>query len=79
MQLLSWLLGLIASSILVLVTGFFNKSCSSALSVNQLLKSSRVVFTQCFLTVKSDHDLVILGGSFCAAVEAQHSLNPIRL
>ena len=59
---------LMVSSVLALVAVFFIKSCGSAFSFNQSLKSRRVGFTQCFLTVKSDHDSFILGGSFCTAV-----------
>ena len=59
---------LLVSSIFALVAVFFFKLCASAYSFNQSLKSRRVGFTQCFLTVKSDHDSFILGGSFCTAV-----------
>ena len=59
---------LLLSSFLVLVAVFFLKSCALAFFFNQSLKSRRVGFAQCFLTVKSDHDSSILGGSFCTAV-----------
>ena len=59
---------LMVSSVFALVAVFFIKSCASAFSFNKSLKSRRVGFTQCFLTVKSDHDSFILGGSFCTAV-----------
>ena len=50
---------LVVSSVFALVEVFFIKSCASAFSFNQSLKPSRVGFTQCFLTVKSDHDSFI--------------------
>ena len=56
--------GLMVSSVLALVSVFV-KSC--AFYFNQSSKFRRVGLTQCFLTVKRDHDF-ILGGSFCAAV-----------
>ena len=59
---------LIVSSVLVLVAVFFIKSCASAFSVNQSMKSSRVGFTQKFLTKESEHNSFILGGRFCTAV-----------
>ena len=59
---------LFVSSVLALVAVFFPELCASAFSFNQSLKSRRVGFTQCFLTVKSDNDSFILGGSFCTAL-----------
>ena len=59
---------LFVSSFLALVAVFFIKSCALALYFKQSLKSIRVGFTQCFLTVKSDHDSFILSGGFCLAV-----------
>ena len=56
--------GLMVSSVLVLFAVFFIKPCASAFSVNQSLKSIRVGFTQCLLTLKSDHDSFMLCGSF---------------
>ena len=59
---------LLVSSFITSNAVFFIKSCASGFSFSQLLKSRRVDFTQCFLTVKSDHDSFILGGSFCTTV-----------
>ena len=59
---------LLVSSVLALNAVFFIKSCALAFSFNQSLKSRRVGFTQCFLTLKSDEYSFILGGSFCTAV-----------
>ena len=59
---------LLVSSVLALVAVFLFISCASAFSFNQSLKSRRLGYTQCFLTVKSEHDFFILGGSFCMAV-----------
>ena len=71
---------LLVSSVLSLNTVFFIKLCASVFSLNQSLKSRRVGFTQCFLTVKGDHDSFILGGSSVRQCwEAQHSLNPNRM
>ena len=59
---------LLVSSVLALVAVFFIKLCVSASSSNQSLNSRRVGFTECFLTVKSEHGSFILGGRFCTAV-----------
>ena len=57
----------LVSSVLALVAVLFVKLSTSAFPFHQSLKSRRVGFTQCFLTVKSDHNSFILGGSFCTA------------
>ena len=59
---------LLLSSVLALVPLSFIKSCASAFSFSQSLKSRKLGFTQSFLTVKSDQDSFILSGSFCTAV-----------
>ena len=55
------------SSGLALVALCFIRSWASGLSLSQSLKSRRVGLTQCFLTVKSDHDSFMFGGNFCTA------------
>ena len=48
------------SSGFALVALCFIRSWASAFSLSQSLKSRRVGLTQCFLTVKSDHDFSCL-------------------
>ena len=55
------------SSGLALVALCFTRSWASAFSLRQSLKSRRVGLTQCFLTVKSDHDSFMFGGNLCTA------------
>ena len=50
-----------------LVALCFIRSWASAFSLSQSLKSRRVGLTQCFLSVKSDHDSFMFGGNFCTA------------
>ena len=59
---------LVLSSIPAFYEVVFIKSCASAFSFNQSLKSRSVRLTQCFFTVKSDQDSFRLGGNFCTAV-----------
>ena len=59
---------LLVSSVFVLMAIFLNKSWALPFSFNQLLQSRKVGFTQCFWTVRRDHDAFKLGRSFCTAV-----------
>ena len=65
---------LVLCSVLACDEFCFIKSCASAFSFNQLLKSRSVGLTQCFFTVKSDQDSFRLGGNFCTAVLRSEAL-----
>ena len=62
------------SSGLALVALCFIRSWASAFSLSQSLKSRRVGLTQCFLTVKSDHDSFMFVGNFCTAWLSREAL-----
>ena len=65
---------LVLSSVLAFDEVCFIKSCASAFSFNQSLKSRSVGLTQCFFTVKSDQDSFRLGANFCTAVLRSEAL-----
>ena len=57
-----------------LVSLCFIRSWASAFSLSHSLKSRRVGLTQCFLTVKSDHDSFMFVGNFCTAWLSREAL-----
>ena len=59
---------------LALVALCFIRSWASVFSLSQSLKSRRVGLTQCFFTVKSDHDSFMFGGNFCTAWLSREAL-----
>ena len=65
---LVFITGLLLSSALAFDEVCFIKSCASAFSFNQSMKSRSVGLTQCFFKVKSDQDSFRLGSNFCTAV-----------
>ena len=65
---------LVFSSVLAFDEVCFIKSCASAFSFNQSLKSMSAGLTQCFFTVKGDQDSFSLGGNFCIAVLRSEAL-----
>ena len=65
---------LVLSSVLAFDEVCLIKSCASAFSFNQSLKSRSVGFTQCFFTVKSDQDSFRLGGNLWRAVLRSEAL-----
>ena len=71
---LVWNTELVLSSVLAFDEVYFIKSCASAFSFNQSLKSKSVGLTHCFPTVKSDQDSFRLGGNFCTAVLRSEAL-----
>ena len=62
------------SSGLALVAIGFTRTRALAFSLSQSLKSRRVGLTQCFLTVKSDHDSFMCGSNFCNAWLSREAL-----
>ena len=65
---------LVLSSLLAFDEVCLIKSCASAFSFNQSLKSRNVGLTQCFFTVKSNQDFFRLGSNFCTAVLRSEAL-----
>ena len=65
---------LLLSSVLAFDDVCFIKSCASAFSFDQSLKSRSVGLTQCFFTVKSDQDSFRLAGNFCIAALRSEAL-----
>ena len=64
----------LSSSVFVLVALCFIRSWPTAFSLYQSLKSRKVGLTQCFLTVKSDHNSFMFGGNFCTVWLSREAL-----